>query len=101
MMRIRSARTADSTNIAAAEPRWRDQTGIGQKVDGMALIVIEHDGGSRFTFDQIADDAVVAGISELHHAFLAIDGESDVLDRLGDEAEMGRSGHETNPTDGV
>ena len=100
-MRIRRARTADSSNIAAPKPRRRDQTGIGQKVDGVALIVIEQHGGSRFTFDQIADDAVIASIGELHHTFLTIDGEGEVLDRHGDEAEMGRSGHESDPTDGV
>ena len=67
----------------------------------MALLVIEHDGGSRFTFDQIADDTVVACIGELHHTFLTIDGEGEVLDGLWDETEMGRSGHESDPTDGV
>ena len=100
-MRIKQARTADLSNIAASEPRRRDQTGVGKQIDGMALVVIEHHGGSRFAFDQIADDAVIASIGELHHAFLTIDGEGEVLDRFGDEAEMGRSGHESDPTDGV
>ena len=101
MMRIRQARTADLSNIAASEPRWGHQTSVGKEIDGMALVVIEHHGGSRFAFDQITDNAVIAGIGELHHAFLTVDREGEVLDRFGDEAEMGRSGHETNPTDGV
>jgi hypothetical protein len=67
----------------------------------MTFIVVEHDRYARVAFDQIAHDAVIARIGELSHTHLTGDGESEVLDGLGDEAKMGRSCHGSDPTKGV